>query len=389
VYEMKNLLITMSGGTTSVINATLAGIILEAQKSKEIDKIYAGFPGVLGFMSDSIIDLTDTTNLELSVLRSSPGSASIGTTRIKIITTQDIDYLNSSFVRYNIGYFINIGGNGTIKQTKSIASCIDGVQIASAPKTVDNDLGDNNFEDLWFTPGFPSCVNYWAHKMQMLDNENRGASSHDKVLIAETFGRETGFIVGSLRFFDQDRRTPLVLLIPEDHQTPDKVLAKIDNTLCESGRVLIGICEGYSIKEYDYNYDLSGQIMYGSSSSSASQQLINLCSENDIQARGFNPTIDQRQNFNHTLDTDINISYNIGREIIENFMKGESHFFQSYSKDGLHILPLEMIEDYSRTLKESWIDRGSFDVTNEYISYLNEFVPNTLDRKLFTFGSIA
>ena len=385
---MRNMLITMSGGTTSVINATVAGIVAAAQNLKFIDKIYGGFPGILGFMSDGLIDLTNMSQHNLEILKNSPGSASIGTTRTKIFNAQDVEKLRQYFKKYNIKYFVNIGGNGTIKQTQTIASYIKDVQMAAAPKTVDNDLGDQNFEDLWFTPGFPSCVNYWYHKMQMLDNENCGASSHDKILIAQTFGRETGFIVGSLRLFDVERKLPIILLIPEDQQKPETILNKIDDNLRKFGRNLIGICEGYTIQEYKYNYDLSGQRMYGSSSSNAMQQLINLCSENGIQARGFNPTIDQRQNFSYTLDKDVQISYIIGKEIVKNFMMDESHFFQSYSRGGLCAISLNKINNYSRNLKEEWISRGNFDVTDEYLSYLKEIVPITPSRKLFTFGAV-
>jgi len=379
----------MSGGTTSVINATLAGVIAAAQKSKKIDKIYAGAPGIVGFMGDCLIDLTRTSKAELAVLKQSPGSASVGTTRAKILNDRDMARLRECFDKYGIGYFVNIGGNGTIEQTKAIASNIKSVQLAAAPKTVDNDLGDDGFRELWFTPGFPSCVNYWYHKMHMLDNENRGASTHDRVLIAQTFGRETGFIVGSMRLFDTERKLPLVLLLPEDQQAPEKVLSKIEDNLSKFGRSLVGICEGYTVRSYDHSYDFSGQKMYGSSSSSAVQQLINLCTENGIKARGFNPTVDQRQNFDHTLESDVRVSYDIGEEIVKNFMKGETHFFQAYSRDGLHIVPLEKIGNYSRTLKEEWIQRGCFDVTDEYVSYLTELAPTMRRRSLYTFGSVV
>lgn len=385
---MKNLLITMSGGTTSVINATLAGLIEAAQKSKKINKIYAGLPGILGFMNEKFIDLTNVSKQELFILKNSPGSASIGTTRIKILDKNEYKKISDIFIKHNIGYFVNIGGNGTIKQTKSIASAINTIQVAAAPKTVDNDLGDKQFSELWHTPGFSSCVNYWRHKMQMLNNENIGAHSHDKVLIAQTFGRETGHIVGSLRYFDPERKTPLILLIPEDQQSSDKVLAKIDNTLQKFDRAIIGICEGYYIDKCDYQYDFSGQKMYGSSKSSAMQQLINLCMQNNIQARGYNPTIDQRQNFNYTLKEDLKISYDIGVKIIENFMNGKSHFFQSYSKNGLNDIPLDEIKDYTRTLKREWIAHNDFDVSDKYIEYLKEFVPLTKNKQLFTLGSV-
>jgi len=385
---MSNLLITMSGGTTSVINATLAGIVQRTQQCTKINKIYAGFPGITGFMDGGVIELTNISPYELSVLKGSPGSASIGTSRTKIFDADDIEHLKSCFEKHNIKYFVNIGGNGTIKQTKTIASYIDNVYMAAAPKTVDNDLGDAAFEEMWFTPGFPSCVNYWYHKMQMLDNENRGAHTHDKILIAQTFGRETGFIVGAMRMFDVERKLPIILLIPEDQQPPETILSKIDDNLCQFGRTLIGVCEGYKIQDYEYRYDLTGQTMYGSSFSTAMQQLINLCGENKLAARGFNPTVDQRQNFNYTLDTDLEISYNIGTEIVENFLKDKSHFFQSYSRKGLNTIPLEKIENYSRYLKDEWIAHQQFDVTDEYIAYLNEFITLQKSNKLFTFGSV-
>ena len=386
---MKNLLITMSGGTTSVINATLCGIIKAAQESTVIDKIYAGFPGIVGFMNEATIEVTNLTPTELSILKTSPGSASIGTTRTKIFNEQDLELLKQVFDKYNIGYFINIGGNGTIKQTKAIASYMNNVFIAAAPKTVDNDLGDKNFDELWYTPGFPSCINYWHNKMQMLDNENIGACANDKVIVAQTFGRETGFLVGSLRMYDVNREKPIILLIPEDQTSTEHIMSKIENTLLKHNRAIIGICEGYKIDKYEYVYDQTNQIMYGSSTTSAMQQLINLCNKNNIQARGFNPTVDQRQNFNFSLDNDINISYNIGMEIINNFKLGKTHFFQTYTSSRKYkTIQLSKVSDYSRNMKEEWVLKNQFDVTDEYIKYLSSFTKIKNDKKTFVLGKV-
>tara|TARA_Y100000401_G_scaffold65060_1_gene51841 strand:+ start:13701 stop:14867 length:1167 start_codon:yes stop_codon:yes gene_type:complete len=367
---MNNLLVTMSGGTTSVINATLAGIIDESLKSDIIDNIYAGYPGMIGVFQESFLDLTKS---DTHILKHSPGSASIGTSRVDILNDSQLDILQDTFHKNNIKYFINIGGNGTIKQSKLIASKIDDITIAAAPKTVDNDLGDSQFEDLWFTPGFPSCVNYWYHKIKMLNNENIGACTHDKVIIAQAFGRKTGFITGAMRMFDPDRKTPLILLMPEDQQSPQTVIEKIKETVSGHGRAIVGICEGYDVKDYDFEYDKSGQEMYGSSSSSAVQELVNLCLRNNVQARGYNPTVDQRQNFQHTLSSDRNISYEIGKEIINNFCKGKSHFLQSYSTSGLKCINLNDITNFSRVMKDEWIDWGNFDVSDSYIKYLSDF----------------
>ncbi len=383
---MKNLLITMSGGTTSVINSTLAGIVKEAQNSPHINKIYAGFPGLIGAIDGNFIELSNYSDFQLEIIKNSPGSASIGTTRTKIFTQGELEDIERLLKLYNIGYFINIGGNGTIKQTQSIASVCKDIFISAAPKTVDNDLGDQECSKMWYTPGFPSCVNYWFHKTIMLNNENSGAFSHDKVLIAQTFGRDTGFIVGSMRIADPLRKMPLILLIPEDQKSPEDVMEKIKNTVKKHGRAVVGISEGYKIKKYDFRYDLSGQPMYGSSNSTSAQELVNLCMGSDLQARSYIPTIDQRQNFEHTLKSDLDIAYELGKEIILNFNKGKSHFFQTFSNSGVSTIPLANIKDFSRKMKKEWVNSGNYDVTDEYLEYLNSFTDLSPSKKLYVGG---
>ena len=129
--------------------------------------------------------------------------------------------------------------------------------------------------------------------------------------------------------------------------------------------------------------------MYGSSKSTSLQQLINLCNSNNMQARGYNPTIDQRQNFEYTIKKDIDVSYNVGCEIVKNFMKGQTHFFQSYSKQSFNTIQLKNISNYSRKMKKEWIDFGNFDVTEEYINYLQEIFTPTKSKNRFVLGSIV
>ena len=86
-----NVLITMSGGTTTVINSTLAGIIKQAQRSKKIDRIYGGVPGILGALNEQLVDLTETDDLSLQYLKMTPGSGFIGTTRITPLSSQELE----------------------------------------------------------------------------------------------------------------------------------------------------------------------------------------------------------------------------------------------------------------------------------------------------------
>jgi len=173
----KNIAITMSGGTTTVINSTLAGIVEAAQKSDIFDKIYAGYPGIKGLTEGKLIDLSEMDTDDLEKLKRTPGSGFIGTTRVAPVDDDIFSILKDKFDENSIGYFINIGGNGTIKQTKAISDFFQGdIKVAAVPKTVDNDLGDPECQKVFFTPGFPSCVNFWAKKVQLLNLDNAGAA---------------------------------------------------------------------------------------------------------------------------------------------------------------------------------------------------------------------
>ncbi len=137
----------MSGGTTSVINATLAGIITAAQKAGCVGRILAGYHGIKGVLTESLIDLTGLTENDLELLYYTPASGFIGTTRVKPLEEDELTRLADVFVAHDVRYFINIGGNGTIKQSVGISNRLGAeVSIAAVPKTVDNDLGAAEFK---------------------------------------------------------------------------------------------------------------------------------------------------------------------------------------------------------------------------------------------------
>lgn len=371
-----NLLITMSGGTTTVINATLAGVIRRAQESSKINKIYAGYPGISGFLNGNVIELTNMSEHELKVLVNTPGSGFIGTTRVRPLDELETKLFCKIANKNNIQYFINIGGNGTIKQTMHISTSIgDKITSVALPKTVDNDLGDIQFEKMLYTPGFPSCVNYWRNKVFVMNQENLGAFSHDQVLIAQTFGRETGFLAGAARIADVKRETPLIILLPEDQKTSEQVMSHIINIVNKHKRAIVILSEGYKIKELGYRYDKSGQIMYSSSNTSAAQELINLCFDNGIQARGFIPGFDQRIDNRYTTQFDIDNAYKIGEYAIEEINTGNKEFFVSIDKNlNIISIPFTEINNFSRKMPDRWISYNNFDVTDSYVSYLEKLL---------------
>ena len=361
---MDRALIIMSGGTTTVINATLVGLV-EALNKMGIQPI-AGRNGLSGVYKEDFIDFKD---INLNQTYYTPGSSIIGTSRGSVLF--DAIHIAEVCHDHNIRTFFNIGGNGTMKQTKAIAEVLNDIQCIALSKTVDNDLGDKEFEQVLFTPGFPSIVNYWCHKLELLNNENIGAYGHDTVLIAQTFGRETGFIAGSIRLADPDRKLPLLILLPEDRKETYEVIAKIKEVIGVHGRCIVIISEGYM--QFKTRNDASGQAIYGSSETTSVQELVSLCGKAKINARGVNYTVDQRQDYRYTTEFDLRVAEEIGR--VAGHCAGTSpNFFTTYTNQNqVKNIPLSQIpSEYSRVMRKEWI--GDFDVTDEYLKYLKKFV---------------
>jgi len=379
-----NLLVTMSGGTTNVINATLAGIIKSAQKADRIARILAGYPGIKGALEESLIDLTDLTETDLELLYYTAASGFTGTTRVKLMSGEELMRLAEVFAAHNIGYFINIGGSGTIKQSLQMSRELPfEVNMAAVAKTVDNDLGDAEFEKVLYTPGFPSCAHYWRYKVRMMNQENLGAFSHDKVLIAQTFGRKTGFLAGCARLGDITQEIPLIILLPEDQRQLNEVLEHIKNVVRERDRAIVVLSEGYDVGDIGERYDLSGQVMYGTSQTTGVQLLVNHCADIGIQARGFIPGFDQRSDIRFVSALDLRRAYRVGREAVERLDAGERDFLASISRSSTSSNQVEFtsitfaeIGDYCRVLPGRWISYGNFDVTDGYIEYVEPLIGN-------------
>jgi 6-phosphofructokinase 1 len=373
----------MSGGTTTVINATLVGIIKQARKSGKIKHIYAGYPGISGVLNENIVDLSKIEEKELDKLYYTPASAFIGTTRVDLLSLNELKKLYDIFKAHDIKYFLNIGGNGTIKQTISISKALPEVNCVALPKTVDNDLGDFDFKNVFYTPGFPSCANYWKFITRIMNQENLGAFSHDEVLVTQTFGRETGFLAGCARLSDKERKLPLLILLPEDQRTIEEVMAKIKQTIAKFGRAMIVMTEGYEIDDLGRQFDYTGQTMYGSSKTTSAQNIVNKCMENNIQARCFIPSIDQRSNILYTTKEDLLHAKNIGIFAVQKLLENYNNFFATICHSrtkhiSYKMLPFENIKDFSRRMPNKWIDFGNFDVTDSFVNYVESIIGTPL-----------
>ena len=375
-----NFLVTMSGGTTQVINATLAGCIDAIFEIYPQSKIYIPKPGIAGLFTDNLFQVKkDADTKKLALL---PGSSITGTTRIKKLNKKEIDNLSTKLDNYKISTWINIGGNGTIKQSKQLSKHLHNINFIALPKTIDNDLGDAEFKKLLYTPGYLSTIKYIKSHVNSLIRENDGASHHDKVIISQVFGRETSHIAAIAGLVKNEK---IIILFPESPVTYNTFLKTVKQKIKNVGGCIVIIPEGYQFLNqeinFDKSFDLSGQVMWGSSYDTISQQVNNLLNSDGIQTRICNTTIEQRQN-PHTVDrNDIERSYKIGFDSIKHKKAGFSNFFNSIQlrkniknkKPYFKTVPidLEQITDFNRNFPVEWISDNKLFVSKEYYNYIN------------------
>ncbi|NCF25597.1 MAG: diphosphate--fructose-6-phosphate 1-phosphotransferase, partial [Gammaproteobacteria bacterium] len=216
----KNAFYAQSGGVTAVINATACGVIETARKHRtRIANVYAGRNGIIGALTEDMIDTSRERASAIAALRHTPGGA-FGSARYKLrgIEENRAEYerLIEVFHAHNIGYFFYNGGNDSMDTAHKVSQISKKmgfpVQCLGIPKTVDNDLPvtDN-------CPGFGSVAKYVAVSTReaALDVLSMAKTS-TKVFILEVMGRHAGWIAaaGGLAGTEPGD-APHIILFPE------------------------------------------------------------------------------------------------------------------------------------------------------------------------------
>ena len=185
-----NAIIGQSGGPTSVINSSLAGVIEGAMASSIIGDVYGMNYGIEGFMQEKIINLGNQSPAVLRGLRSTPGSA-LGSTRNKV-KDEDFKQIMTVLEKFNIRYFFLIGGNDTMDTINRVESYCrsNGYEMTGIgiPKTVDNDLFGTDH-----TPGFASAARSNILNVMQSGVLARDMKKVDQFVVYQTIGRDAGW----------------------------------------------------------------------------------------------------------------------------------------------------------------------------------------------------
>ncbi len=253
----KNAFYAQSGGVTAVINASAAGVIETArQNADKIGNIYAGRNGIIGALTEDLIDTSQDSAEAISALRHTPSGA-FGSCRYKLKSLEknrrEYERLIEVFKAHNIGYFFYNGGGDSADTCLKVSQIADTlgypIQAIHVPKTVDNDLPITDC-----CPGFGSVAKYIAVSTREASFDVASMSkTSTKVFVLEVMGRHAGWIAAAGGLASSpDCEIPIVILFPEITFDKAKFTAKVDEYVKKFGYCSIVVSEG--VKDAEGNF---------------------------------------------------------------------------------------------------------------------------------------
>jgi 6-phosphofructokinase 1 len=385
---MKNLkgalMFGQSGGPTSVINASAAGVFIEALKHPElITKVYGAAHGIKGILDEKFYDIGKEDKKELELLKYTPSSA-LGSVRYKIGKgpdgDKDYDRILEVFKKYDIRYFFYNGGNDSMdtcnKVSKFLAKNGYECNIIGVPKTIDNDLCGTDH-----CPGYGSAAKYVATTLMEL-NLDAKVYNTGLVTIVEIMGRNAGWLTAAASLAVYKGLGPDLIYLPETPFDIDKFVADVRG-VCEknNNKCIAVVSEG--IKNKDGKY--IGEFMSSSTDLFGHAQLGGVCfslanivkEKMGIKVRPIEFSLLQRCAAHIASKTDVEEAFKAGAAAVKYAVKGESDkmvVLVRGEKDGKYtcsakLMPVEQAANSEKTIPKEWITNNGTGLSKEFIKY--------------------
>ena len=391
---MKNLVIAQSGGPSTAINATVAGICEFAFESNEINKVYGGLNGIEGILNENFIELDKIldTKEKIDILSMTP-SAALGSCRKKLddYKKNDTEYkkLMNILRKYDIGYFIYIGGNDSMDTVKKLSDyCkdnnINDIKIMGAPKTIDNDIYETDH-----TPGFGSAAKYIATTISEIACDG-DVYNIPTVNIVEIMGRDAGWLTGSSCMARANGgHAPDLIYMCEVPFNIDNFIKDLEKKLIEKKTIVVAVSEGikdikgnYISESRDNKVDAFGHVQL----SGVGEVLKSIVKEKiGCKVRSIELSLMQRCAAHIASKTDIDESKYIGYETLKFAVEGGSGKIGIFKRKNINEYEIEVefieIERIANKVKKvplEWINEHHNDVTVDFINYISPLIKGEL-----------
>lgn len=375
-----NILVAQSGGPTSVINASLAGVISEALNHECIEEIYGGTNGILGVLQEELVDLAAESQQTIRALRHTPGAA-LGSCRYKLKKEEDFNRVLEVFEAQNIRYFFYIGGNDSQDSADRIAKLADErdyqLRVIGIPKTIDNDLVTTDH-----CPGYGSVIKYIASTVREMACDNASFGRGDFVSILEVMGRSAGWIAAGSALAkrkDHPNDPPHLIYLPEVAFSPEKFIEDVQRVLRREKYCLVVVGEG--LVDADGNYisvAAGGTDSFGHAQLGGAGEYLKglLESHTSVKARAAKLGYVQRAAAHCSSKTDNDEAFMAGQAAVRAAVGGESDQMITLVRgDGDHysceagLAPLAEIANGIKPLPPEWIHEDGVSMNFQFLRY--------------------
>lgn len=382
--NQSNCMVAQSGGPTTAINASLAGVIAGAKASGKYEICYGAVNGILGILNQNYINLSEKlpTGASIEMLKTTPAMY-LGSCRHKLPDLKDDDspyvFIFHQFARLHIKAFFYIGGNDsmdTVLKLSDYAKRIGSdVRILGIPKTIDNDLCATDH-----TPGFGSAAKYIASTMLEIAHDTF-IYAVKSVTIVEIMGRDAGWLTAASALARNAYNTaPHLIYLPEAAFHREQFLDDVRSALKQRNNVIVAVSEG--IRDEDGNYITASREAadtFGHRQlSGAAKALEFMVKENiGVKVRSVEINVLQRCAAHLSSKTDIEEAFAQGKTGVSFAADGvtgamvclkrisDEPYAVSYS-----YAPIREIANEAKCVPRAWINEAGNDVTREMLAYL-------------------
>ena len=382
--DKRNAFYAQSGGVTAVINASAAGVIETARANRgRIGNVYAGRNGIIGALTEDLIDTSRESARAIEALKHTPAGA-FGSARYKLKGLDEsraqYERLIEVFRAHDIGYFFYNGGND------SADTCLKVSQIAQklgypltavhVPKTVDNDLAvtDN-------CPGFGSVAKYVATSMREAAFDVASmASTSTRVFVLEVMGRHAGWITAAVGLADDETTPiPLLLLFPEVRFDEQRFLARVDERVKRFGYCCVGVSEGLLNAEGELLAEAGTRDAFGHAQLGGVGPMIARIVRDGLGHKYHWAVADylQRAARHIASRVDLEQSYAVGKAAVEMALEGRNAVMPAITRVSdkpyrwkITEAPLAKVANVEKKLPRDFITKDGYGITEKARRYL-------------------
>jgi 6-phosphofructokinase 1 len=381
-----NAFYAQSGGVTAVINASAAGVIETARKHKDrIGKVYAGRNGIIGALTEDLIDTGKESASAIAALRYTPSGA-FGSCRFKLKSLEanqrEYERLIAVFKAHDIGYFFYNGGGDSADTCFKVSQLSESMgyplQAIHVPKTIDNDLPITDC-----CPGFGSVAKYVAVSALEASFDVRSmARTSTKVFVMEVMGRHAGWIAAAGALIE-DHGIPVVVLFPEIEFNEKKFLARVDSLVKKHGYCTVVVSEGCHHPDGTFLAEQGARDAFGHAQLGGAAPVVANMVKKALGHKFHWAVADylQRAARHIASKTDVKQAYELGQKAVELALKGHNAVMPTVErisdvpyKYRIGVAPLSQVANVEKFMPRDFITKDGFGITEKCKRYLTPLI---------------